>query len=425
MKLMDALRLRLPGRLGYSRERDLIQHAKGKVRRRVAGRADSHPEVLYYLAGDPDSGVRAATAANPKTPLQADVRLARDPDDDVRLALARKVRTFAPGLAPGQAEKLQNMITEMIDILAADQLSRVRAALARSLSEVSNVPPEVARAVRALARDPDLSVAAPLLEFSPLLSEEDLLAIIRSHPGSGSLSRIASRRDLMAPVSDALVSTGDIPAVAELLANDSAQIREETLDVIADHAREIKAWHAPLVRRTQIPGPTLARIARFVSRSLLKELSRRTDLSPAVLHSIARVMEKRLQETDSDATAGEPPAARARRLHAAGELTADVLSEAVAARESAFIAAGLACLADLPEEVATKIIDSASARGITALVWKAGLGMRISTTLQMRVARVSPASVLHPKAGVDFPLSTSEMEWQISFFLDLGDSVAA
>ena len=47
---------------------------------------------------------------------------------------------------------------------------------------------------------------------------------------------ISRRVALGQDVADAIVDTGDIEAVAELLGNASAQIREETLDRIVDQA---------------------------------------------------------------------------------------------------------------------------------------------------------------------------------------------
>ncbi len=58
----------------------------------------------------------------------------------------------------------------------------------------------------------------------------------------------------------------------------------------------------------------------------------------------------------------------------------------------------------------------ASAKGMTAVTWKAGLSMRLAQQLQLRLARIAPGSVLKPAAGGKFPLSEDEMGWQIEFF---------
>ena len=95
-------------------------------------------------------------------------------------------------------------------------------------------------------------------------------------------------------MSDAIAATRDVSAVASLLANDSAQIREETLDLILDAAPSHESWHEPLVHRPNLPGKAAKRIAGFVAASLLKLLSERKDLPADALAEVRQVMERRL-----------------------------------------------------------------------------------------------------------------------------------
>ena len=60
--------------------------------------------------------------------------------------------------------------------------------------------------------------------------------------------------------------------------------------------------------------------------------------------------------------------------------------------------------------------SAGSAKGITALAWKAGLGMRVATQLQLRMGGIPPGDVLHARDGVDYPLTDEEMTWQLDFF---------
>ena len=145
---------------------------------------------------------------------------------------------------------------------------------------MSNVPPDV---VRQLARDAELAVSSPVLRFSA--------AAHRPGPARTSSPRswlassatllsatIAGRDRLGARISDAVVAADDEPAVAALLANPSAQIREETLDMIVERAPARTSWHGPLVRRPKLPSGAASRIARFVAASLLDVLKNRKDL---------------------------------------------------------------------------------------------------------------------------------------------------
>jgi hypothetical protein len=66
--------------------------------------------------------------------------------------------------------------------------------------------------------------------------------------------------------------------------------------------------------------------------------------------------------------------------------------------------------------VVSKAVSLSSPKGITAMAWNAGLGMRTAVQLQLRLARVPPGKVLQARDGIDYPLSDEEMRWQIDFF---------
>jgi hypothetical protein len=74
--------------IGYEQARDLLDHSDREVRAALAARTDVEPEILFYLAQDPDTDVRRAVAANPMAPQKATTVLAEDSADDVRADLA-------------------------------------------------------------------------------------------------------------------------------------------------------------------------------------------------------------------------------------------------------------------------------------------------------------------------------------------------
>ena len=64
-------------KIDYEESKRLIQSRNPADRRLVAGNLQVQPEVLYFLATDPDPTVRTAVAGNEATPVQADLILAR------------------------------------------------------------------------------------------------------------------------------------------------------------------------------------------------------------------------------------------------------------------------------------------------------------------------------------------------------------
>src|SRR5689334_10597611 len=105
-----------------------------------------------------------------------------------------------------------------------------------------------------LARDTSMSVAEPVIRLSPLLTSEDLLALLASVPCAETVSAIARRPNLTEAVSDAIATRADTEAIRALLANRSALIREVTLDSLIAQAARYAEWHEPLVHRPALPA---------------------------------------------------------------------------------------------------------------------------------------------------------------------------
>ena len=410
----------------YEKDKLVARDADPAVRRKLAARTDVRPEILYYLVQDAVPEVRRTIAANEATPHQADQLLARDRDESVRGELAQKVARLLPGLPPGAQAEARQRVIETLEILGRDEAAHVRELVAEAVKSVPDAPPDL---IKRLARDAELAVASPVLRFSPLLTDQDLLEIISASPGTGRLSAIAGRNGLGAVVSDAIVAADDEPAVTALLANASAQIREETLDLIVERAPARTAWHEPLVRRPALPAKAATKIAGFIASSLLDVLSNRRDLPSDTRAKIANAVTLRLA-TEKAPAKGIEPARRAagaeddgesaedkvRRLKKAGKLTEDSVADAVDEGQRAFARAALIVMSELRPAVVDKILSARSAKGVTALAWKAGLSMRLAVQLQTRLGGVNPRQALHPRGGKDFPMNEEELKWQIEFF---------
>ena len=315
---------RLPAKLDYETAMAALDAKDAKTRCELARRSDTRPEMLYYLANDSDPDVRRDIAGNSATPLQAARLLAQDHDDAVRVELAAKIGRLLPGLAVRDRERLRDLTIEVLERLANDQLPRVRQLLAEEI-KTSNLVPKAL--VDKLARDVEFAVAAPILEYSPLLADNDLLEIIAQGAIEGALPAIARRAIVTADVADAVVATLDVPAVAALLSNKSAQIREETLDRIIDNAAEVKAWHGPLTLRADLSLRAVRRIAGFVTSSLLQQLQERRNLDDETAAFLAKRVRERLAEEQSAPSRDLPELVR--KAAARGQLNDAFVQEAI------------------------------------------------------------------------------------------------
>lgn len=415
--------------LDYDAAKKLAASGSAGERRMVAARADTQPEILFYLANDASAEVRREIARNNATPRQADMLLCGDPDEEVRSGLAKKIASLLPSLPADRVGQLERMTMDIVEALARDQATAVRRVVAETLKDQPGAP---AHLIQQLAQDLELSVSGPVLSHSPLLTDDDLLSIISTQPMDGKLVAIAQRAGLSGGVSEAVARTQSEAAVAALLNNQSAQIREETLDRIIDMAPRFEPWHGPLVRRPSLPPKAAARIVGFVSEQLIRVLESRPDLPDDVRAAVRSAVQERTRTTnrsggaeplglvDSPAAAEEAPKERpmdrARKAHAAGKLDEDMVASALTQGDRGFVLAALSVRGNVPFEAVDKIISGQSARGVTALCWRAKLSMRLCRQIQLRIANIPPTSVLNARDGTHYPMSDSEMKWQLEFF---------
>jgi len=410
----------------YEAAKAVAQAADPDKRLDLANNPKAAPEILYFLAEDEDPRVRLAVAKNPSTPRQADSFLSGDGEVEVRSELAGKIARLTPDLDTAERATVKRMTVEVLETLAQDEVARVRSMISSSMMHMKSAPPEVVgRVIETLARDPDLSVAGPLLENSPLLSDDVLVEIIASPPVRGAVAAISNRWQVSPAVSDAIVESNDEPAIISLLRNDSAQIREETLDRLIDAAPERPLLHEPLVRRPQLSSRSALKLAKFVATALVAELKRRADMDDDTSALLTQELSKRIEvepeaaaEVDIDNPTDERNAAVA--LHNSDRLTDKVISTALASGRRAFLMVALALRSGLEEPVVHSLISSCNAKAMTALAWKAGMNMAFAHQLQLRLGNLAPSDAIKPDAEGQFPLSDDDMLWQIDLAVDSG-----
>jgi uncharacterized protein (DUF2336 family) len=433
MKTMGKWRKNAPFEpIGYEEAKALARHPEPERRRALAGREDVRPEILYYLADDETPLVRREVAANKATPGQANLRLAKDIDVDVRCRLAEKIGRLLPELGLEERNAQLKLAVQVIEVLADDQLPKVRSVLAQAVKDSGIVPRKL---IRKLAEDLESIVAVPVLEFSPLLEDADLIEIIEAGAASARLAAIARRRELGPNVCDAVAATLDETAVADLLANPSAQVREATLDLLIDHAAQKPGWHMSLAGRPALSARAVRRIAGFIGRALVEMLARRSDLDPETQAALGREVERGLDAADAEPHPPKPSGAetelepdsrvqtpsaqeRAKTLLAKGELDDVAVADAVDRKDRAFVLEALALLVGRRRGQVARIFEMKNPKAITALAWKAGLGMRLAVKLQQKIAQIPPGQVLNARNGFDFPMTDADLAQAWSLFAE-------
>jgi len=334
-------------------------------RAKLAERADTPPEVLFFLANDTATSVRAAIAANAATPALADQVLARDAEPGVRRVLARKLAALAPTLDPATTDRQRRIHWETLLQLVQDDATPVRVAVAELVADHPDVPRTL---ILRLAHDIAMAVAEPVLRASPLLEDADLLALIADPPAPETLAAIARRPNLAEGPSDAIAARADGPSVAALLSNATARLREVTLLAIASRCTDQKAWQAALVRRPALSQPVLQSLHGLLAEEAMRVLRARPDLDA-----------RAITPAGDDAAILPPPA---------DPCGLDETSFVGAVRKGALpdCARILAALCGLPAGVVIRALERREAPVLVALCWKAGLSPSAAVFAQMRLA---------------------------------------
>ena len=413
--------------LSYQESRDMAASQNAEERSAIAKRTDVKPEILYYLAGDDDSDVRSIVAQNQASPVQADILLSKDKDDHVRSDLAAKLASLVPSLTDNETDKLRKMTYDALETLARDQAVMVRKVIAETLKDVVDAPSSI---IQQLARDTEMVVAGPVLQYSPVLNEADLIEIIETSPTKGVLSFISKRHKLGESASDAIVASDDREAIAYLLGNTSAQIREKTLDQLIEMAPDIEDWHKPLVHRPKLPGHAAAKLARFVADNLLNVLENRKDLDADQIQAVKDMVHQRIKtgelkrgDKDEDENEGETALEKAQRLYQESKLTPEIMAEFLTANDLKLVCAALAVRSGLTPEAVDKVLGTQSAKGVVALCWKARLPADMSLKIQVKLGHIPPDQTLAPRDDA-YPLSEDDMKWQLEFFTGMAMEAA-
>ena len=378
--------------------------------------AEADDPVLEYLARKGAPATRQAVAANIAAPAAVNRILADDSEVEVRAELAAKIARLMPGLEAREAARTVALTIETLECLARDSSVKVRAILAEEIKHLDCVPRNVALM---LARDLESIVASPILEYSPLLSDTDLMEIIACGQVKEALAAVARRRPLSNAVADGLVQSLDVPAVAALLVNPDASIRKATLERIVEQAEEIEAWHLPLALRADLSTRAIKRISGFVGAYLIERLAARNGLSDSLRAHLARKLRAKLDERPAAAHDGPTPDAARAAVAAAkanGALDDAFVEEAALAGHREVVIFALAALAHVHDTTVRRVLASGRAKPLVALVWHAHLNMRIAFKIQSFIMKLPARELLPARGGVHFPLTPDEMRWHLNYF---------
>jgi len=310
----------------------------------------------------------------------ADVkRLIADPSPSARADTSAKVADHFSDGALSDAER--KIAEDIFRALATDVEVRVREALSTHLKNSPDLPHDVALA---LARDVD-SVALPMLKFSEVLTQDDLIEIVRENSGAKQVA-IAQRPSVPSKVADALIDTGNEKAVARLVANEGAKLTETHLGRVAEEYEGSESVSDSLARRPNLPAKISARLIEAVTDRLQDYLTAKRELSADVASSlILQVRERATMSLVEDGSTDADLDTLIQQLHKRRRLTPSLLLRALCMGDINFFERSVSYLSGVSLQNTRILIHDQGALGLQSLYLKANLPQRLFPAIRAGV----------------------------------------
>jgi uncharacterized protein (DUF2336 family) len=304
---------------------------------------------------------------------EEDIRtLVKGATADERAVAARKL-CQSVAKSPALTEEDRQSAGEILRIMAADATELVRRALAETLKASPHVPRDVALK---LARDVE-SVSLPILSFSPVFTDEDLVDIVRRGGPVRQLA-VAQRPTLSRRVTGAIADRGSERSVAAACANDNADFAEDSLQRVIARFDTSERVLAAMAYRKVLPLSVSERLVQLVSEQVREHLVAHHSMGPGDALEIALGSAERAT-VDLVDQAGRAADIRAfvAHLNHGKRLTASLLLRGLAHGHMTFFEWGVAELAGVPHHRTWLMIHDAGPLGLRAIYERAGLPARL------------------------------------------------
>ncbi len=251
------------------------------------------------------------------TPFGEIVALAKDRTAAGKRRMAvRFGETFISNTTQFTAKE-RSIALEILATVLRDATLELRRELSHRLAQEADIPK---RLVVALANDV-IEVARPMIQHSPALSEDDLLAIIAKGTVAHRIAA-ANRSQMTDRVAEALAVAREENVALALLGNIAIHIPETALRALAAQAIERGEIGEAIAQRSELTSEIAEKIYWIVSSELKTQIKSRFDLDGSKLDKILQETVVQLADRQSS------PSLRrsvADRVLAAGRVDAPML----------------------------------------------------------------------------------------------------
>src|ERR1700676_4446021 len=224
--------------------------------------------------------------------------------------------------------------------------------------------------VQALSVDQP-SVARPVLQYSPLLIDADLVDIIATG-NCETQCAIARRAKLPASVCAAIAEVGPAAAALELIANAYAELAPFSWDRIVERHGHLAAIRESMLVLEDLPAATRVALVAKLSDTLAQFVVARNWLSADRAVRIASEARDRSTVNIAARSRGDDIRGLVQHLRATGQLTAGLILRALLSGNLELFDAALAELSGLPQGRVSALLHDRSGASLHVRLQRAG-----------------------------------------------------
>lgn len=296
------------------------------------------------------------------------INLKNNPSRESRLLIAEKVCDQFNGRHFTDEESI--IVSEIFRLLAKDAEVAIRQSLSEKLKFNSRLPEDIAFM---LANDV-LQVALPILQFSPVLSENDLMVIVRGAKELAKLVAVA-KRDVVTPmVSHEIVVKVEEVATQTLLTNNGSSIAADDLRLVIEQFSGSDSIMSALIDREVLPATVAERMIMAVSDSLKKALvAKHPKHFLEMTHAAQEAREEVTLSYAVKPSSDEQKSAIVDQMQQSNRLSSSIVIRAVCRGDIAFFSESVSRLSNLPKEKIDRLLHDGNIEGLGRIYRMAGL----------------------------------------------------
>src|SRR5215213_10134056 len=237
--------------------------------------------------------------------------------EDARAAALWRITDLFIGGSDTYTEDHVTLFDDVIGRLAATIETNARAKLSTRLARVANAPVGV---VRMLAADDEMSVAEPVLRYSPRLDDEYLKATATTHSQQHLLA-IAQRGALSEHVTEVLVERGNKHVVRSVAQNNGARFSNAAFKTLVERSAGDDVLAIHVGTRHDLPRQHLLKLVELASSAVRQKLAAADPAAAAAIRDVIAEIGGNIRAASRRASTDYAAArAEVEALHQAGRL---------------------------------------------------------------------------------------------------------